>query len=103
VSVTSTSGSPFLQRELDRLRDLQKTPREHVDSSQVQLAFAEMAKQLLEEAEARGTADKEEGESGGAGDPKRKRNHTRHGRAVCPSTCRWKHCSSSRSLSPRAP
>jgi hypothetical protein len=74
----------FLQRELDRLRDLQKTPREHVDSSQVQLAFAEMAKQLLEQAEARGTADKEEGKSGGSGDSKRKRNHTPHGRAVLP-------------------
>ena len=35
----------LLQRELDRLRDQQKTPREHVDAAQVQLAFAAIAAQ----------------------------------------------------------
>ena len=37
----------LLKRELDRLNELQKTPREHVDLDQFQLAFEPIAKQLL--------------------------------------------------------
>jgi formiminotetrahydrofolate cyclodeaminase len=37
----------LFRRELERLRDLQKTPREHVDAGQVQLAFAAFAAELL--------------------------------------------------------
>jgi hypothetical protein len=37
----------FLQRELDRLRDRQKTPREFVDPDQIQLAFDALSEQLL--------------------------------------------------------
>jgi len=79
----------LLKRELDRLNDLQKTPREHVDLEQVQLAFEQLAKELL----ARETAQPVDGanasasDDAGSGDaegkkPKKKRDS--HGRNALP-------------------
>ena len=68
----------FLQRELNRLRDLQKTPREHVDPNQIQLAFAQMLAQLLEKIP-------KKDRPGSSEEPKKKEPKvTPHGRAVLP-------------------
>lgn len=82
----------LLQRELNRLRDLQKTPREHVDAAQIQLAFAAIAAQLLEKMGApanAAAANDAAGTSGGgnappAAPPKKPPKRTPHGRAVLP-------------------
>lgn len=78
----------FLKRELDRLNDLQKTPREHVDRDQVQLAFEQIAKELLAKL-AREPSQPGEGANDGAGSdnaegkkPKKKRDS--HGRNALP-------------------
>ena len=79
----------LLKRELDRLNDLQKTPREHVDLNEVQLAFEQLAKEVLAKAGATspGTPqpDTEEGASG-SGQPNGKKPKKRdaHGRNVLP-------------------
>lgn len=86
----------LLQRELERLRDLAKTPREHVDPAQIQLAFEALTKQLLETAAAQEQASAEppaapaeppaapaqpEDGKGGENPPKKR---TPHGRSVLP-------------------
>lgn len=79
----------FLLRELERLRDLQKTPREHVDAGQIQLAFAQLAKELLEsmatpgeEAPASPASDASSDDDGKK--TKKTRKVTPHGRAPLP-------------------
>jgi hypothetical protein len=75
----------FLKRELDRLLDLQKTPREHVDPAQVQLAFAELTRQLLEKTGQQTPSGGADATSDGDGDRKKKqRKHTPHGRTMLP-------------------
>lgn len=77
----------LLKRELERLRDLQKTPREHVESQVAQLAFLEFAQELLARG---GTSTPVEALVGAlpkppADSPKKKpRKHTPHGRAQLP-------------------
>lgn len=78
----------LLKRELDRLNDLQKTPREHVDLDQVQLAFEQIAKELLAKL-ASEPPQAVEGANDGAGSgdaegkkPKKKRDS--HGRNALP-------------------
>jgi hypothetical protein len=80
-----------LKRELARIADAQKTPREHVDLSQVQLAFAAFEKQLLEVVRAQPAQDPPAtdapapaGGSGGSG--KRPPKRTPHGRGVLPES-----------------
>lgn len=73
----------LLQRELERLRDLQKTPREHVDTNQVQLAFAAMAADLLAKLNPP-TPPASPAEPSGESSKKRPRKHTPHGRATLP-------------------
>lgn len=70
----------FLKRELDRLLDRLKTPHEHVDLKQIQLAFEALSKELLE------SSPKPDAPAGATdGGPRKKaRNHTAHGRAVLP-------------------
>jgi hypothetical protein len=72
----------FLLRELERLRDLQKTPREHVDAAQIQLAFAQLAKELLETMAPPPAA--EGGPNGGPPAGPKTRKSAPHGRAVLP-------------------
>lgn len=79
----------FLQRELDRLNDRQKTPREHVDSGQVQLAFATLAEALLSKLPAsepveQPGASPSTSEGNDSEKPPKTRRHTPHGRAVLP-------------------
>src|SRR5262245_11637885 len=71
----------LLQKELERIRDEQKTPREHVDTPEIQLAFAGLATELLAKLRSDPPAD-----SDGASAPpdKKKRNHTPHGRSILP-------------------
>lgn len=78
----------LLKRELDRLNDLQKTPREHVDLDQVQLAFEQIAKELLAKL-ASEPSQPIDGANEGAGSdhaegtkPKKKRDS--HGRNALP-------------------
>lgn len=69
-----------LQEVLRRLKDMQQTPREHVDPNEMQLAFEQIAKELLA---LRPVPQK----TGGDGDePKRKgaRKPTPHGRGSLP-------------------
>jgi hypothetical protein len=77
----------FLKRELDRLLDQLKTPREHVDRAQIQLAFDALSKELLglisPPEPAAGTADSAEEGKQEKG-KKKARKHTPHGRAVLP-------------------
>ena len=73
----------LLQKELERIRDEQKTPREHVDSAQIQLAFAELAKELLAKLQSEPSAGTE-GASSSEPPEKKKRNHTPHGRSILP-------------------
>jgi transposase len=77
----------FLKRELDRLLDKLKTPREHVDRAQIQLAFDALSKELLglrpppdPSASAADSAEEGKEEKG----KKKARKHTPHGRAVLP-------------------
>jgi len=85
--------SEFLKRELDRLADAQKTPREHVDLSQVQLAFAEWEALLLKNQPAASPGDTGDTEQpatpappGGKGgrEKGKPRGRSRHGRNVLP-------------------
>jgi len=69
----------FLQRELDRIRDLQKTPREFVDPDQIQLAFDALTERLLDKIP---PGDRPGSSSGDR--KKRDRKITPHGRAVLP-------------------
>ena len=72
----------LLQKELERLRDEQKTPREHVDPAQIQLAFDKLAKELLTKLQ-----NPSPETSQGAPPPppeQKKRNHTPHGRNLLP-------------------
>jgi transposase len=78
----------LLKRELDRLNDLQKTPREHVELDQIQLAFEQIAKELLAKL-ASEPSQPVEGANDGAGSgnaegkkPKKKRDS--HGRNALP-------------------
>jgi hypothetical protein len=73
----------FLLRELERLRDLQKTPREHVDAAQIQLAFAQLAKELLETMTPP-PADESKGSNGDSPTTPKTRKSAPHGRAVLP-------------------
>jgi hypothetical protein len=73
----------FLKRELDRLLDKMKTPREHVDLKQIQLAFEALSKELL----ASMPKPDPQNESTGStddGEKKRARKHAPHGRSVLP-------------------
>ena len=74
----------LLKRELERINDLQKTPREHVDLNQVQLAFEQIAKELL--AKVRAAESANEGASDGDGNAKEKKAKKRdsHGRSILP-------------------
>lgn len=74
----------LLQKELERLRDEQKTPREHVDSAQIQLAFAELAKELLTKLQSKQPEGAQGAEGASPPPEKKKRNHTPHGRSVLP-------------------
>jgi len=80
----------LLQQELERLKDLQKTPREHVDTDQAQLAFEQIVKQLLEKTGAKpdsadaGAAASSEGGEGGKPNGKKPPKRTPHGRGVLP-------------------
>lgn len=80
----------LLQRELERLRDLQKTPREHVNVKQAQLAFAAMAEQLLGKLGLPPVAPADDGATTASGDgdgakPKPKKPRPApHGRGVLP-------------------
>jgi len=77
----------LFKRELERLRDLQKTPREHVESATAQLAFLEFAQQLLARGEALAPLEALVGAlpRSPADSPKNKpRKHTPHGRAPLP-------------------
>jgi transposase len=69
-----------LDEALKRIKDLQKTPREHVDPNQIQLAFEQIAKELI----ALRPAPQKAGDDGD--EPKRKgpRNRTPHGRGFLP-------------------
>lgn len=72
----------LLQKELERLRDGQKTPRERVDSEVAQLAFEQMASALLAKSAPPDPA------AAPPPPPKppepRPRKHTPHGRSVLP-------------------
>ena len=77
-----------LKQELDALRDRMKTPREHVDADQIQLAFEQFAKELLEHSP-RGGATAPDGGDGApppapADPPKKKPRVTPHGRSPLP-------------------
>jgi transposase len=78
----------LFKRELDRINDLQKTPREHVDPNQVQLAFAQLAKEILEKIAANQGPQPVDGATDGTsgGNPNGKKASTRdsHGRSVLP-------------------
>jgi len=79
----------FLLRELERLRDMQKTPREHVDAGQIQLAFAQLAKELLESMAPVASGDGSSSDDANDNAKKKKqtkepRKVTPHGRAVLP-------------------
>lgn len=69
----------LLQRELDRIRDQQKTPREHVDQDQIQLAFASMLEKLLEKIPPQDRPGSSSGDR-----TKKERKVTPHGRALLP-------------------
>lgn len=76
----------LLQKELERLRDEQKTPREYVDTAEIQLAFAELAKELLAKVPAASSTLDAEAAAPGVPPPedKPKRKHTPHGRQNLP-------------------
>ena len=72
----------MFQRELERLRDGQKTPREHVDQGQIQLVFEPFAKQLLESSS--GSPHPPAASTDSTNDPKPPPKRTPHGRNVLP-------------------
>lgn len=67
----------LLRKELERLRDAQKTPREHVDRNELQLVFAEMLRHISGET----TAPLPAPPAPSAPAPRRR---TPHGRALLP-------------------
>lgn len=74
--------SELLQKELERLRDGQKTPREHVDSDLAQLAFEQMVSALLATS---APPDPATPPPAPPSKPEQKpRKHTPHGRSILP-------------------
>jgi len=73
----------LLQKELERLRDGQKTPREHVDSALAQLAFEQMAAELLAKSAAPDVAPPPAPAPPSKPEDK-PRKHTPHGRSILP-------------------
>lgn len=74
----------FLKAELDRLRDRMKTPREHVDLNQIQLAFDALTKELLQVTGKSAESEQTDPPSDGDDKKKKARKHTPHGRSVLP-------------------
>jgi len=75
-----------LAEALERIRFEQKTPREHVDPNQVQLAFDKVAKDLLAHIrpDGAGLPDAQDAIDGTPPGGKKKRKHTPHGRSELP-------------------
>ena len=83
-----------LAEALERIRFEQKTPREHVDPNQVQLAFDKVAKDLLTHVRPDG-ARLPDSQDAGDGTPtggKKKRKHTPHGRSELPEHLERRTC-----------
>ena len=74
--------SELLQKELERLRDGQKTPHEHVDSALAQLAFDQMANALLAKTPSPDPAAPPPAPPSPPAPKPRK--HTPHGRSILP-------------------
>jgi len=78
-----------LTQALERIKDQQQTPHEHVDPNQIQLAFEQIAKDLLKlvkpEQDQAQTPGGQDNSDGSAQDPpKKKRNIKPHGRSLLP-------------------